>query len=82
MYKEFTSFPITALCLTHNPTPGSYFIFLKVELGGLNSATIDGFAAPLRSSFSLGKTPEANSQQSGCSKGKELQTDFPNELWL
>lgn len=24
-YKEFTSFPITAVCLTHNPTPGLYF---------------------------------------------------------
>lgn len=51
------------------------------ELGGLNSATIDGFAATLRSSFYLGKTPEATPHRPGYSKGQELQDYFPNELW-
>lgn len=63
-----------------DPQSNAWFIFLMAEMGGLNSATIDSFAASLSSSFSLGKSPGATPHQPGCSKGKELQDDFPNKL--
>lgn len=67
-------------CRMSKPQSNAWFLFLMAELEGLNSATIDGFAATLRSSFYLGKTPEATPHRPGYSKGQELQDYFPNEL--